>query len=499
MLKKTIFVLLGFVFLFSFNPVQGKVVINEVKLHPAEERFIELYNEDNSSVDLATWYIQRKTETGSSFGSLVSKTYFENKKINANGYFLISRSAMENADIILSTLTLTESNIIQIKNQEGEIVDKMCWGGAKDCEIIAPNPPSSQSIQRGNGSFFVGTPSPKENNSQADTQPDTPSNNGTINNTGSVNNDINTSASPQIQTENVSETKAKTNEPQKIKAKIIANNFVFSKIPVELNATARGYNGEILSYGKYFWNFGDGDSREANVSEGGKITHVFTYPGEYSVTLEYYQNYYSTIPDAYDKINIKAIKADISISNVGDEKDFFIEISNNMNYDADLSRWIISSKEKSFSLPKNTLIQAKKKMVLSPQITNFNISDKNTLKIATPQGETLYEYSVFIEPTKTLAVIPPTSQEPKNKIIKSVSLEENKNNKSSANNSQKPSLENLSATALNSDTEPKSNLMFEIGLIIFLGASAGAAYFIRSRNRENAKEKNGEDFEIMDE
>jgi len=81
MSKKTILVSLGFAFLFSFNLARAGVIINEVQLSPTEERFIELYNPGGSSVELTGWYIQRKTETGSAFGSLVSKTYFENKAI----------------------------------------------------------------------------------------------------------------------------------------------------------------------------------------------------------------------------------------------------------------------------------------------------------------------------------------------------------------------------------------------------------------------------------
>jgi hypothetical protein len=126
-----------------------KILINEVQAYPVENRFIELYNPNNSSVDLTSWYLQRKTQSGASFGSLVSKTYFEGKTINANGYFLISRNALTGADIILDDLTLTESNTIQIKNSNGEMVDKLGWGVAIDCENSCASEPSmGQSIQR---------------------------------------------------------------------------------------------------------------------------------------------------------------------------------------------------------------------------------------------------------------------------------------------------------------------------------------------------------------
>jgi len=125
----------------------AKILINEIQLSPTGNRFIELYNPNNSSVNLTNWYLQRKTQTGSSFGSLVSKTYFEGKTINANDYFLISRASLDGADIILDNLTLTESNVIQLKNSDGEVIDKLGWGQASDCEgSCALQPSDNQSI-----------------------------------------------------------------------------------------------------------------------------------------------------------------------------------------------------------------------------------------------------------------------------------------------------------------------------------------------------------------
>ncbi len=66
------------IFTFSFFLVaqvaSAAVVINEIQILPTSERFIELYNSGSSDVDLTGWYIQRKTATGSSFGSLVTST-----------------------------------------------------------------------------------------------------------------------------------------------------------------------------------------------------------------------------------------------------------------------------------------------------------------------------------------------------------------------------------------------------------------------------------------
>jgi len=82
------------------------------------------------------------------------------------------------------------------------------------------------------------------------------------------------------------------------------------------------------------------------------------------VSVEYFTNYYSTTPDAVDKMIIKVIPANILISKIGDEKDFFVEISNDTNYDSNLSNWALLGNEKSFIFPKNTILKSKAKAQL---------------------------------------------------------------------------------------------------------------------------------------
>lgn len=105
----------------SETPVIKNILINEVQAEPIASRFIKLYNPNDQEVDLTGYYIQRKTQNSDSFESLVSSTNFENKKISANGYFLISRE-ITGSDILLD-ITLSQGNLIVLKNKNREIVD----------------------------------------------------------------------------------------------------------------------------------------------------------------------------------------------------------------------------------------------------------------------------------------------------------------------------------------------------------------------------------------
>lgn len=128
----------------------AKILINEIKISPTSERFIELYNPNDQAVSLTGWYLQRKTQSGSDFNSLVSKTNFEGKTINPKDYFVISRSTSTNSDLTINDLTLTEANTIQLKNSNQEVADKVGWGNVADFEGLgsAVSPGENQSIQR---------------------------------------------------------------------------------------------------------------------------------------------------------------------------------------------------------------------------------------------------------------------------------------------------------------------------------------------------------------
>jgi len=127
-----------------------KVLISEIRLLPTSQRFIELYNPNDSDINLTGWDIQRRTATGSDFDFFVPKARFENRIIPAKSFLVIARENISQADIILPELALTNSNAIQLRNASNTIVDKVGWGNASSFQGTnpAPNPSQQQSIQR---------------------------------------------------------------------------------------------------------------------------------------------------------------------------------------------------------------------------------------------------------------------------------------------------------------------------------------------------------------
>lgn len=490
-----------FVYFSFFSFANASVIINEVQLSPTENRFIELYNTSNSEVDLTGWYIQRKTQTGSSFTSLVSNTNFENKKISGNGYFLISRSTIQGSDAVVSNMTLTESNVIQLKNSEGVVVDKICWGDVSDCtDLKTSNPTEGKSISRQNNSLIITTPTPGIQNQNSSTSNDS----GVDTNTGENNSDTITSTNSASSS---SSSSSNSINNKKIQTKISAKTFGFVGLANNLEASVLGREGETLFYGRYFWNFGDGSSKEMKVNTGGGTTHTYFYPGEYRVILEYYINDYGEVPDATDEIVLKIIPADVLVSNVGDEKDFFIELTNNTTNEVDISKWMLVSNDKRFVFPKNSKIASKKKVIFSPFVTGFILSDKSNLKLVNADWKTVFDYGLSIAPISSSVVsVKDVSSAPRVSLASNVQDSVNDFYMQDQNNSDEAFSENintdlsdtnLGASVIKSDV--KNNYLIYLFLILIIFTSGGMVYFLRKSKSIKSNTQDGDDFDILDE
>jgi len=138
-----------------------KILINEIKIAGKnsngeimkKDEFIELYNPNEVSVDLTNWYLQKRTQNGSSYTSLVTKSVLEGKVINPKSYFVIgnilSFSSSSYDALFSEDYTLAENNTIVLKNPNGEIVDKVGYGEVSDFEESPTiNPEPQKSIQR---------------------------------------------------------------------------------------------------------------------------------------------------------------------------------------------------------------------------------------------------------------------------------------------------------------------------------------------------------------
>jgi PKD repeat protein len=110
-----------------------KILITEVQIAvegDEKEEFVELYNPNQTDVNLTDWYIQRKTSPTSDYSTFAPGTLFSGKTIGAKDYFLIARqgSSFVNLADIITDYPLTENNTLVLKNQNRVMIDEVSWG-----------------------------------------------------------------------------------------------------------------------------------------------------------------------------------------------------------------------------------------------------------------------------------------------------------------------------------------------------------------------------------
>lgn len=403
----------------------AQVLINEVEILPTTERFIELYNNGSSSVDLTGWYIQRKTANSETFGSLVSKTYFEGKKISPGGYFLISKADINSSDIVYPDLTLTESNTIQLKDSTKSIIDSLEW------ESI----PQGKSYQRINGRWQNSSPTPGDGNTDM------------VDDSDSESNDIDDDE------DTTEENKNNDTKILKISTKIIADKIARAGVVFPIESLTTSNRGDTYAVGKYVWNFGDGSSYEDDAAN--VINHIYVYPGDYVINLSFYKRKNGTIPDTITKLNIKVVEPDISIVGIGSTKDPYIEIENKSPYDFSLDGWSLKVIGNSFIFPSNTVLLAKKKIKISSRVSGFTFENIKRIELLNPSSEIYASYPN----TKN------NSTYIKNNDL--VSNDKNISNENTENNDSKDviNLNDLKANAKDSEYEFSYKALYILGLI----------------------------------
>jgi len=460
------------------NLVYANVTINEVQLNPTEERFVELYNSGDSAVDLTDWYIQRKTATGT-FTSLVTKTNFEGKTISPNGYFLISKSSISGSDLVVDNLTITESNTIQIKNSKGDIADKVGWGDTNDCSSpCVSNPISGKSIQKtSGGSWIIASRTPGSLNTDYD--------NTIVEDTVDTNDSDNN-------TTNSSSTSKTVPEILKVTTRIILPKTVVAKVPFSISSITTTNRGETYNVGNFLWNFGDGMT--SKTKESGPFEYTYDYPGDYAITLSYFDSFLSDEAVASSEVMIKVVPSEIYISSIGNDGDSYIEIENKSNYEINLSDWVIFAGNHYFTIPTGTIILSGKKIKFSPKITGFVVEDLVSVNITNKNKEVVSTYPV--ETKKVFKKVTTVSTSSNNNPVPINNLQ----NDSLIKDTKVINLNDLGASADKAGINIPNSTYPILGLSGIIGVGIASFLFIKRKEVEeyDNKEIKAKDMKIVE-
>jgi len=443
-IKHFIFFILVF---FSWaNLAQADLEITEIN-NPeikANHCWVKVYNNSPTEVNLTEWFVMDDDE-------IISPKPWHYHAINAvdssilspNSYAIIADSTAKTIDIFKSknpnisdtlfygSLTFKDEGTMGLSKDKKNIISKKSYG-------------------------LNGISSDNDTDDESDTSNDE---------------DYSTSSSSS------SSTTEKVLPPLKITTKIISPKITVAGVPFYLSSLTTTNWGETYAVGRWVWNFGNGGIKE--IKDSVPFEYFYEYPGEYALTLSYFDNSFNKTPDAVDKIIIKVVPAEIYISSVGNTTDPYVEIENKSNYEIILSNWIVTAGTHYFIIPEGTILLSNKKIKLSPKVTGFVGSDISFVSIADPNKEITATY-----PSQTKKLTSRVSSV--SKVTPYINQISTDNNLSQENQKSKDSqvidLNNLEASASGSKINISKSIYPFIGLLIIIGI--GLASFLLIKKRE---------------
>lgn len=354
--KKHCFMFIILVFFIFSHKVNANLKITEIN-NPdikANQCWIKVYNDDSNQVNLTEWFVMDDD-------GIIPPKPWHYHTINADGSsILASNSYAIIADSSASTIAAFKSKNpnITIPLFYGSLTfkDEGNMGLSKDKKTII-----GQLYYSGNSASL----------------PDDSS-------------DDNLSDSSSFSDSVQDSIPVDSGKIYKIETNIISPKIATAGVPFIIDHQTYGDKKEKVIIGRFVWNFGDGMKKESNVSD--PFPYIYQYPGDYVLTLSFYDSSFDTTPDATDRVIVKVISSGIVISSVGTAVDPYIEIENNSNYEMSLRDWILKGVNHSFIIPEGMAILPNKKLKLSPKITGFDFSDLSNISIMDSSGQVFASY-----------------------------------------------------------------------------------------------------------
>lgn len=375
------------IFLGGFNIAHANLEITEVMYDPqganTSHQWIEVYNDGLDSIDLINWSIT-DYDTSWHFRSISS----DNSTIlNSKSYAIIaktsnltdfkSKNPNLGGQILKANVTLgAESGHIGLSSDKKNIISEVFYSGTMD---------NGNSLQKIDNEWKEFVPTPGSNNIQSENIATEPIVNNNNNTTTSISSSINSSGSTS--TSKVSNIES---AEYKITTKIISPKIVTVGLPFYISSLSTTNKKETLISGRYVWNFGDGTSSELKSLQ--ELEHIYNYPGEYVLSLSFFNNYFEKIPSSTSRVIIKVISADIVISSVGQGPDPFVEFENKSNNEIDTSGFIVKGVTHNFTIPVGTIILPSHKLKFSSKITSFTNDDISSIIVTNQTGDIITSY-----------------------------------------------------------------------------------------------------------
>ena len=328
--------------------MSAQVVINEIAwmgaVGNANAEWVELYNTGSSGVSLEEWTLV--AQDGSP-NIVLSGT------VSAGGFFLLERTSDDTvpgsaAGVIYAGSLSNLGETLLLKNVGGTIVDTVV--GGENWQGVGGDNVTKQTAQKTTNGWVTAAPTP-----------------GTANVGGSS--EGGGSSSPDFDAGTTTTTSQSTNAgsssgdsvmppPPKVFADGGSDRTVIVGADTEFKARAYDERKNLIDFSRFHWNFGDG-----SVSDVTTVLHRLEYPGRYVVDM----------PEEKDAVGdqiivtVEPVKLGLSLIQDGG-----VLIENHAGRTLDLSRWIIRSLGRMFTIPEHTFILAGSPLRISQKTLGFS-------------------------------------------------------------------------------------------------------------------------------
>lgn len=388
--------------------VSAEVLLNEIMYDlevgsDSGREWVEIYNNGSETVDLTGWkFFEENTNHGltASQGSFTLVPSGYAVIVSDVNKFLFDHLGYSGAIFDSSFSLENTGESLALKNANGAIVSEVLYtkdqGGNGD----------GNSLQLLGGVWRGSTPTPGAANveSSAPANPPPPSPAPPASTGGAA--APSPSPTPPGTGSNTSSAGVT------MRAHAGADRTVIVGADAEFSGTLFGLSGQSIDNARFLWNFGDG-----TFSEGRKVKHRFLYPGDYIVVLDVTSGEHS----ASDRVMVHARAVQLVIAAIGASYEA-LEIINPSVEEIDLSWWQVEIGGKKFTLPRNTLILPKGKLILANEVTGFTLAPSVSVTLYFPSGNRAQDIVLEglgvpqmpvtsnIAPVKANSPVPPTAE-----------------------------------------------------------------------------------------
>ncbi len=332
--------------------------------------WIELYNDETASVNVAGWKL---------YGTGDQLVFTLSTEIPAQGYLLIKRTTASMPDPLPGVPGekgtfggggfSNEGEDLVLKDASGQIVQSLLYATGWPA-----GESSSKQTMQWSGAVWETAPATPGTGFLVKESNDTPS------------------APPLIEQQKTSSRKKEVTTRYEPRITLYASSELYQYVDHEFIADITLEDGLRHKSGYIVWNMGDGTVITQKMLA--PVMHHYDYPGTYVVWLGYYKNSFATAPYLSTVKTIKVGSPSVVISKVNNNA---IELTNQSGKMVDLSGWNVISGGVLKPLPQFTMLAPDASIVINAQTLGFDLFLNPSL--ARPGGQILTQEQVPSTPT----------------------------------------------------------------------------------------------------